>query len=122
RGGIARGDSAVALAGRRPQRQADLERDLDLLRRYLTRETVEFPERQSRLEWIGDLPYTRVPIELVCSGPRAIALAASRADRIGLSIGGNPEHVRWALGLIDQALAASQRRRADVRIGLYLPG
>lgn len=119
--GIARGDSAVALAGRRPQRQADLERDLGILRRYLARQTVEFPERESRLEWIGDLPYAPVPIELVCSGPRAIALAASRADRVGLSVGGNPDHVRWALGVIDRALAESGRSRADVRIGVYLP-
>jgi 5,10-methylenetetrahydromethanopterin reductase len=119
--GIARGDSAVALAGKRPQRQADLERDLGILRRYLERQTVEFPERESRLEWIGQLPYTPVPIELVCSGPRAIALAASRADRVGLSVGGNPEHVRSALAVIEQALAASGRSRSRVRVGAYLP-
>ena len=40
--GIARGDSAVALAGRLPQRHADLSRDLDILRAYLKRETVTF--------------------------------------------------------------------------------
>jgi len=119
--GIARGDSAVALAGRRPQRQADLERDLGILRRYLNRESVDFAERQSRLEWIGELPYAPVPIELVCSGPRAIELAARRADRIGLSVGGDPGYVRQVLALIDQALAASGRSRADVRIGAYLP-
>jgi 5,10-methylenetetrahydromethanopterin reductase len=119
--GIARGDSAVALAGRSPQRQADLERDLGILRSYLRRETVDFGVRQSRLEWIGDLPYAPVPIELVCSGPRAIALAARAADRIGLSVGGDPGHVRWALGVIDEALAACGRTRADVRIGAYLP-
>jgi 5,10-methylenetetrahydromethanopterin reductase len=119
--GIARGDSAVALAGRAPQRQAELTRDLDLLRRYLARETVQFGERPSRLEWIGEHRYTPVPVELVCSGPRAIALAASRAERIGLSVGANPERVRWALGLVDQALAAAGRSRRDVRIGVYLP-
>src|SRR5262245_5888348 len=119
--GIARGDSAVALAGRRPQPQAGLERDLGILRRYLDRETVSFPERESRLEWIGELPYTRVPIELVASGPRAIALAARRSDRIGLSVGGNSEYVRQALGVIDAALAASGRSRAEVVIGAFLP-
>jgi len=119
--GIARGDSAVAMAGRRPQRQADLERDLGLLRRYLGRETVDFGERQSRLEWIGDLPYAPVPIELVCSGPRAIALAARMVDRIGLSVGGDPGHVKWAIEQIDRALAGCGRTRADVRIGAFVP-
>lgn len=119
--GIARGDSAVALAGRRPQRHDDLARDIGLVRRYLNRETVQFASRESRLEWIGDLPYSPVPLEMVCSGPRAIALAAVAADRIGLSVGASPERIRWALGIIDAALASVGRTRADVRIGAYVP-
>jgi alkanesulfonate monooxygenase SsuD/methylene tetrahydromethanopterin reductase-like flavin-dependent oxidoreductase (luciferase family) len=62
-----------------------------------------------------------VPIEMVCSGPRAIALAATKADRIGLSVGGHPDRVRWALTIIDAALSAAGRTRADVAIGLYVP-
>src|SRR5690242_15367982 len=54
--GIARGDSAVALAGKAPSRHADLDRDLRVLRTYLDRGTIEWGERESRLEWIGDLP------------------------------------------------------------------
>jgi 5,10-methylenetetrahydromethanopterin reductase len=119
--GIARGDSAVALAGKRPQRQADLERDLGILLSYLKRESVDFGVRQSRLEWIGELPYAPVPVELVCSGPRAIELAGRCADRIGLSVGGDPGYVRQVLELVDRGLAASGRSRADVRIGAYLP-
>jgi 5,10-methylenetetrahydromethanopterin reductase len=119
--GVARGDSAVALAGRRPQRHDDLARDIALVRQYLNRDTVQFADRESRLEWIGDLPYSPVPIEMVCSGPRAIALAAASADRIGLSVGASPDRIRWALGIIDAALGAAGRTRADVRIGAYVP-
>jgi 5,10-methylenetetrahydromethanopterin reductase len=119
--GIARGDSAVALAGRRPQRHDAMARDLGLVRTYLDRETVHFGDRESRLEWIGDLPYSPVPIEMVCSGPRAIALAAMSADRIGLSVGASPDRIRWALGIIDAALVSAGRTRADLRIGAYVP-
>ena len=119
--GIARGDSAVALAGRRPQRHNALARDIGLVRSYLNRETVEFGGRTSRLEWIREQPYTPVPIEMVCSGPRAIALAAATADRIGLSVGGHPDRIRWAIGIIDEALDAAGRCRRDVQIGAYLP-
>ncbi len=119
--GIARGDSAVAMAGRRPQRQADLERDLGYLRTYLDRGTVSFPERESRLEWIGELAYAPVPVELVCSGPRTIALAAQRAERIGLSVGGSPERVRWAMEIIDKALAEAGRTRDDVTVVAFIP-
>jgi 5,10-methylenetetrahydromethanopterin reductase len=118
--GVARGDSAVAMAGRAPQRQAELERDLGYLRTYLGRETVSFPERESRLEWIRELPYAPVPIELVCSGPRAIALAAQRADRIGLSVGASPERVRWAIDIVDRALSKAGRSRDEVTIGAFL--
>ena len=119
--GIARGDSAGALAGRSPQRHADMSRDLDFLRAYLKRETVTFGDRESRLDWIGDLPYSPVPIGLVCSGPRAIALAAEKADRIGLSVGGSPERIRWALNCVDEALSAARRTRDEVRIGAFVP-
>lgn len=119
--GVARGDSAVAMAGKKPQRQLDFDRDLRMLRAYLDRVDVEFPERTSRLEWIGQHPYAPVPIEMVCSGPRAIALAASVADRIGLSVGYNPERVSWALAIIDRTLAANGRSRDDIRVGLFGP-
>ena len=104
--GIARGDSAVAMAGQRPQRQEPLDRDLAMLRAYLDRGEVAFPERTSRLEWIGDLAYEPVPIEMVCSGPNAIALAARRADRIGLSVGANSERIAWALRIIEKSSTA----------------
>jgi 5,10-methylenetetrahydromethanopterin reductase len=119
--GIARGDSAVALAGRRPPRHDDHARDLGVLRRYLDLDAVKFGDRTSRLEWIGEQPYRRVPVEMVCSGPRAIALAATVADRIGLSVGANPDRIRWALGIIDAALDAAGRSRDDVRVGAYVP-
>ena len=80
--GIARGDSAVAMAGKAPQRQQAFEHDLGVLRTYLDQGEIGFAERTSRLEWIGERPYQPVPIEVVCSGPKAIALAARLADRI----------------------------------------
>jgi 5,10-methylenetetrahydromethanopterin reductase len=119
--GIARGDSAVAMAGRPPQRQDALERDLTLLRRYLDRETIDFGTRQSSLVWLGDLPYTPVPIEVVCSGPKAIELAARVADRIGLSVGYSPERIDWAMRIIEAALDDAGRRRDDVRVGVFGP-
>ena len=107
--GIARGDSAVMLAGKRPQRHDDLVRDLGFLQTYLGGGALEFGAERSSLEWLGDLPYAPVPVELVCSGPRTIALAAAVADRIGLSVGANPERIRWAMEIIDASLAEHGR-------------
>lgn len=58
---------------------------------------------------------------MVCSGPKSIALAARKADRICLGIGTNPERVAWALSIINDALASSGRARDDIRIGLFAP-
>jgi 5,10-methylenetetrahydromethanopterin reductase len=120
--GVASGDSAVAAAGRKPQPVATLSRDLAMLRGYLHgREVPGAGGASSRLEWASALPFPPVPIEMVCSGPRAIAVAARLADRIGLSVGANPERIGWALRIIDGALAESGRDRGDVRVGAFVP-
>ncbi len=119
--GVASGDSAVAAAGRRPQPVADLERDLATLRSYVRGQDVVWPDRSSRLEWTAGLAYEPVPIEMVCSGPRAIAVAARLADRIGLSVGANRERIGWALRIVDHALADAGRDRDSVRVGAFVP-
>ncbi len=120
--GVASGDSAVTAAGRAPQRLAELERDLGLLRAYLHGRDAVFPGgATSRLEWAKDLPGPPVPIEMVCSGPKAIAVAARLADRVGLSVGANPDRVGWALSIIGAALDAAGRGRDEVRVGVFVP-
>lgn len=120
--GVASGDSAAAAAGRKPQRIADMTRDVGYLRTLLDNEVVVYPDgRTSRLEWAEALSWKHVPVQMACSGPRAIALASRSADRICLGIGTNNERVTWALDIIDEGLAASGRSRDDVRIGLYAP-
>jgi 5,10-methylenetetrahydromethanopterin reductase len=120
--GVASGDSAVAAAGKRPQRIADMTRDVGHLRTFLDNGVVEYPDgRESRLEWADDLHWPHIPIQMACSGPRSIALASRTADRICLGIGTNNERVAWALAIIDEGLAASGRARDDVRVGLFAP-
>jgi 5,10-methylenetetrahydromethanopterin reductase len=118
---VASGDSAVAAAGHRPQRIADMERDLCALRTYLDGGGVELGATVSRLEWAKDLAPAPIPIQLACGGPRSIALAARAADRICLGVGANPQRVAWALRIIDDELARVGRSRQSVRVGLSVP-
>jgi len=92
-----------------------------MLRTYVRGGDVEFSDRSSRLEWADGLAYEPVPIQMVCSGPKAIALAAGLADRIGLSVGANSERIAWALRIIDDALNAAGRDRDSVRVGAFVP-
>jgi alkanesulfonate monooxygenase SsuD/methylene tetrahydromethanopterin reductase-like flavin-dependent oxidoreductase (luciferase family) len=59
--GIARGDSAVMLAGKRPQRHDDLVRDLGFLQTYLGGGTLAFGDERSRLEWSATSPIRPSP-------------------------------------------------------------
>ena len=118
---IACGDSAVAAAGLKPQRIAALGRDLEYLRTYLEGEEVNLGTQTSLLEWADNLLWKPIPIQLCCSGPKSIALAARMADRICLGIGTNIEHLSWALRIIDEGLAESGRERDAIRIGLFAP-
>ena len=120
--GVASGDSAAAAAGVRPQRIDDMARDLRYLRTFLDGGEVEYPNgKKSHLEWAEDLKWDLVPIQMACSGPRAVALAARIADRICLGIGTNVEWVARTLAIIDEGLADSGRNRDDIRIGLWAP-
>jgi 5,10-methylenetetrahydromethanopterin reductase len=119
--GIASGDSAAAAAGRGPQRIAAMEHDLGLLRTYLHGDEVQFGDHTSRIEWVQGISYDPPAIQMACSGPRAIALAARLADRICLGIGTDPERVAWALAIIDGALSDCGRTRDDLSIGLFAP-
>jgi 5,10-methylenetetrahydromethanopterin reductase len=118
---VACGDSAVAAVGRKPQRIADMERDIRQLRTYLEGGAVDLGDRTTRIEWASGLSWQPIPIQMACSGPRAIALAAREADRICLGIGCNPERVAWALDIIDREMAAIGRPREAVSIGMFAP-
>jgi alkanesulfonate monooxygenase SsuD/methylene tetrahydromethanopterin reductase-like flavin-dependent oxidoreductase (luciferase family) len=119
---LATGDSAVAAAGKQRQRIADMERDMIILRTYLDNRVVEYENgKTSRLEWADSLAWDYLPIQMSASGPKAIALAARRADRICLGIGTNPDRVAWALDIIDGEIAKLGRDREKMRIGLFAP-
>jgi 5,10-methylenetetrahydromethanopterin reductase len=91
-----------------------------MLRGYLRGETVPAGDWDSRIEWLDGVDYEPVPLEIMCSGPKAIAVAASVADRVTLTVGAAPERVGWALDVLDEGLAAAGRSRDQVEVGAYV--
>lgn len=119
--GIGKGDSAVGMIGRGPQKHDEFVENTRLLRTFLAGDSVRLGQYESSLAWLKGLPYTPVPIEVACAGPRTIAAAAALADRIQLTVGAAPERIRWALDIIERALAEAGRSRRDVKIGALVP-
>jgi 5,10-methylenetetrahydromethanopterin reductase len=115
---VGKGDSAMAVIGRGPQKHAEFTDRAQSLRKYLRGESQPVEGWDSRLRWLDDFPaYTPVPVEIMCSGPRTLKAAAMIADRITLAIGAAPERLDWAFAIIDEGLAEAGRTRADITVG-----
>jgi 5,10-methylenetetrahydromethanopterin reductase len=137
--GIGRGDSALAHLGMSPAPVDVFAEYLDRVQGYLHGEEVPFAvdtdgrgriasadtlgmgdaPTGSRLQWLpAGLP--KVPVDVYATGPRMIELAATRADRLTLAVGADPDRVTWGLSVARQA-------RADIRatglddVGVFLP-
>jgi 5,10-methylenetetrahydromethanopterin reductase len=119
--GVASGDSAVAAAGQAPQRIRAFERDLNILRAYLHGAEADLGGHPSRVVWTESFRFEPPPIEMACSGPRAIDLAARLADRVSLGLGAHPDRIAWALRIVDEALAKAGRDRDSIRVGMSVP-
>jgi 5,10-methylenetetrahydromethanopterin reductase len=119
--GMARGDSALKVLGQPPQAFTPWVGATALLREYLHGGGLPVEDWVSGIRWLPDQPYGVVPIEVMCSGPRAIRAAAALADRVTITVGANPARVRWAMDILDEALAVAGRTRADVEVGTYMP-
>lgn len=127
--GVGRGDSALAHLGLAPAPLDDLERFVRITRAYLRGEGVAFDDlhpyerdgarpvdvlglanrpADSRMHWLPtDL--APVPVDVVATGPRALALAGAHADGVWLAVGADRDRVAWA---VDRARAAGATRLA----------
>ncbi len=138
--GIGRGDSSLAHLGLAPASPAAFERYLARLQGYLRGDEVDFePEldggrvaapadslamaggpKSSRVRWIAAAG-PKVPVDVAATGPRVIAIAARRADRITFAVGSDLERVRWAIEEVRAACAAAGRDVGEVGLGAYVP-
>ncbi len=124
--GVGRGDSALAHLGMAPAPIDDLAHFVRITRAYLRGEPVAFDDlrryerdrarpvealgladrpHDSRLHWLP-ADHAPVPVEVVATGPRALALAGELADRVLLAVGADPQRVEWAAGVARDAGAA----------------
>lgn len=118
--GIGRGDSSAAHIGRRNAKTAELRLYVEQLRGYLRGEQVMRGETASRMRWLAPGELQEVPIDIACTGPATIRMAADVADRVSFAVGAAPERVRWAVDTLHQRLAETGRDRASISVGAYI--
>ena len=118
--GIGRGDSAVLHIGRKPARMREYGDYVRQLQAYLRGEAVDQNGFASRLRWLEQIDVEKVPVDMVGSGPKSLALAGELADRVTLAVGADPGRIEWGLGQVREAARAAGRDPDDVPVGAYV--
>lgn len=118
--GIGRGDSSAAHIGRRSASTAELRQYVEQLRGYLQGGMVVRNGTPSRLRWLEDIELPPVPLDIACTGPATIRMAADVADRVSFAVGSAPERIDWALATLRGRLAETGRDRGSIRVGAYI--
>jgi 5,10-methylenetetrahydromethanopterin reductase len=133
--GIGRGDSSLAHLGQAPASPGVFERYLADLQGYLRGDDVPFVAEEgrsvdalglangpttSRLHWL-DRASAKVPVDVAASGPRVIAIAARRAERITFAVGASPERLRWAIDVVRRSRSEAGLEPDGPALGAYVP-
>lgn len=141
--GIGRGDSPLAYCGGSPVSIKDFETALEMIRTYMRGEAVPLevaatalgrnsklgfgddlamnhaPEG-SLLKWLGP-NHKRPPLEVVCTGPKVIQIAARQADHITFALGADAARLAWAMAVAKEELDRIGRDPATISFGAHIP-
>jgi 5,10-methylenetetrahydromethanopterin reductase len=134
--GIGRGDSALAYIGMAPCSLEIFEQYVKAVATYLAGGRVPFDElprsgkalsslhlgdepAESWLRWL-DPEEPKVPVEVVASGPKTLAIGARQADIVTLTVGAEMGRLRWGIDTIKQAARDAGRDDSALRFGSYV--
>jgi 5,10-methylenetetrahydromethanopterin reductase len=140
--GVSRGDSALAYLGGSPQPIGRFEQSLRMIQTYLRGEGVPLAEAAehltgsrkgfddiaigaappaSWLKWLERNPaYTKPPLEVAATGPKAIAIAARCADQVMFVTGAEVSRLRWAVQTAREAAEQAGRDPSELKLGAWL--
>lgn len=118
--GLGRGDSSAAHIGRRNATTAELRNYCRDVQAYLRGGEVLCGSTASVLRWLDVSRIPPAPVDIACTGPQTIRMAADVAERVSFAVGSAPERIAWALGEFRDQLERSGRPRDQVRVGAYV--
>jgi 5,10-methylenetetrahydromethanopterin reductase len=122
--GIGAGDSPTVELGYAPARVQIVREMIEVARRLMAGETVEFEGRAFCVRH-GHLHYKfrdRVPIYMACSGPRMLELAGELADGVIVQCGLFPQAVEFAREHIAAGAARAGRSPDEVDLWVMMCG
>ena len=117
---IGRGDSSAAHIGRKNGTTQQLKTYVERIRAYMRGDTVQRGDKNSALRWLATEDVPPAPVDVACTGPKTIRMAADVGDRISFAVGSAPERIEWALDTARARLLESGRARDSIRIGAFV--
>ncbi|MEU1072052.1 MULTISPECIES: TIGR03842 family LLM class F420-dependent oxidoreductase [unclassified Streptomyces] len=115
--GIGRGDSAMRVAGRKPNTLARLGEAIDVIRDLAEGREAEVDGQSLKLPWVRD---GRLPVWMAAYGPKALALAGQKADGFILQLA-DPFLTEWMVKAVRTAAVEAGRDPAAVTICVAAP-
>ncbi|WP_416753932.1 TIGR03842 family LLM class F420-dependent oxidoreductase [Streptomyces sp. FW42] len=115
--GIGRGDSAMRVAGRKPNTLARLGEATEVIRDLAEGREAEVDGQRMRLPWVRD---GRLPVWMAAYGPKALALTGRKADGFILQLA-DPFLTVWMVKAVRNAAAEAGRDPDSVTICVAAP-
>lgn len=115
--GIGRGDSAMRVAGRKPNTLARLGEAIDVIRDLAEGREAEVDGKPVRIPWVRN---GRLPVWMGAYGPKALALAGRKADGFILQLA-DPFLTEWMVRAVRQAAEEAGRDPASVTVCVAAP-
>ncbi|MBC9712658.1 TIGR03842 family LLM class F420-dependent oxidoreductase [Streptomyces sp. TRM66268-LWL] len=115
--GIGRGDSAMRVAGRKPNTLARLGEAIDVIRDLAEGREAQVDGAAVQLPWVRN---GKLPVWMAAYGPKALALAGQKADGFILQLA-DPFLTEWMVRAVRDAATAAGRDPADIKICVAAP-
>ncbi|GAA2927264.1 TIGR03842 family LLM class F420-dependent oxidoreductase [Streptomyces enissocaesilis] len=115
--GIGRGDSAMRVAGRKPNTLARLGEAIGVIRDLAEGREADIGGQRIRLPWVKD---GRLPVWMAAYGPKALALAGQKADGFILQLA-DPFLTEWMVEAVRTAASDAGRDPESVTVCVAAP-
>ncbi|MBB5122624.1 5,10-methylene tetrahydromethanopterin reductase [Streptomyces eurocidicus] len=115
--GIGRGDSAMRVAGRKPNTLATLREAMRVIRDLAEGREADVGGTTLKLPWVKD---GRLPVWMAAYGPKALALAGQEADGFILQLA-DPFLTEWMIKAVRTAAAEAGRDPDSLTICVAAP-
>jgi probable F420-dependent oxidoreductase len=117
--GIGRGDSALRYIGRKPMTLESTVESMDIIKRLVAGEEVEYNNTPLRFPWIRDGGWD-LPMWGAGYGPKALATIGTYADGFILQLA-DPQILEWTMAAVRQAAVEAGRDPAEIKICVVAP-